>query len=116
MFTILCCNLKDFISKSPKPWRLLETTFLLLSSSKMYLPVLHLRRPMCQDNFKSTLLFIAICSYSFCRHFFVYTNFLDSWDTILDRTIQIQFTYLQKKRLRIWTVFCGSCFFKQIFE
>ena len=34
----------------------------------------------------------------FCRHFFVYTtNFLDSWDTILDRTIQIQFTYLQKK-------------------
>ena len=61
------CILRIF--KSPKPWRLLETTFLLLSSSKMYLPVLHLRRPMCQDNFKSTLLFIAICSYFFADIF-----------------------------------------------
>ena len=75
MFTILCCNLKDFISKSPKPWRLLETTFLLLSSSKMYLPVLHLRRPMCQDNFKSTLLFIAICSYFFADIFWSIQTF-----------------------------------------
>ena len=60
----------------------------------MYLPVLYLLRTMWQDNFKSILLFIPIWFY--LQTFFVYTNFLDSWDTILDRTIQIQFTYLQK--------------------
>ena len=39
--------------------------------------------------------------------FLYYTNFLDSLDTILDRTKQIQFTFLPKKTLD--TIFCGTC-------
>ena len=117
MFTISCCNLKDFIFKSPKPWRFLETTFPLLCSSNIYLSTcLTSTMSYVPRKFQKYTTFYYYLFLFFCRHFFVYTNFLDSWDTILDRTIQIQFTYLQKKRLRICTVFCGSCFFKQIFE
>ena len=119
MFTISCCNLKDFIFKSPKPWRFLETTFPLLCSSNIYLSTcLTSTMSYVPRKFQKYTTFYYYLFLFFCRHFFVYTtNFLDSWDTILDRTIQIQFPICRKKTpdmyCILWKLFFQTNFWIQ---